>query len=114
MEIKKTEYYLSVKKNGKYIVRRRPFDDYALAMKGCTEFFNIIKSPARIEFVSEVVDGRFARSYAQLNDERGPGDTVLEQKEYLEYEGKILFLIESGFGKEKTDEILRKISLNEM
>lgn len=109
-------YYLSVKSDdGQLLVDRDPFDDYGEAMAALDRFIRPRPGRAVLTFTTELINGQFARSFAQL---RRPEDldpehpmfetlwrTAAKQDNAYTYERGYRFVIESEYGAAETDRI---------
>jgi hypothetical protein len=106
-------YYLSVERSGKEIIRRMGFQDYAEAVNFTAQFYAPKAPRAVLSFVTEVVNGEFARSFAVLTrpDEVAEGEAwfierrnaAVKQANAFEYDASYQFLIESELGVQDAD-----------
>ncbi|WP_162130825.1 hypothetical protein [Variovorax sp. CF313] len=107
-------YYLTVEKNGVRVIDRKSFEDYSTAIKACGEFYQSKTGRSNLEFNTDVVNGEFFRSYAELNR---PEDISLENEmekirysvaakhsNRFEYEASLFFLIESDSGVAESEQ----------
>ena len=101
-------YYVTVVKDGKDIVDRMPVGDFAGALAETSRFYTTRLGRGVLRFTTEVINGQFARSYAQLNrPEDIDEDEFLFKERYhyaakysnaFNYDGSYFFLIESDLG----------------
>ena len=101
-------YYLTVKKNGEYVIRRREFADYSAAIAFTAQFYRPKAPRSVLQFTTEVINGAFARSFAALNrpedlDPSGPyytekRHTAAKQSNAFAYDASYLFVIDSDVG----------------
>lgn len=108
-------YYVSVDEDGVEVVRRKPFDDYCAAVDFFSQFYQPRAGRAVLEFVSEVINGRFARSYASLmipgaldeNDSyfQTRYHVAAKQSNAFRYDHSYFFLIESEVGRTDADDL---------
>lgn len=103
-------YFLTVEKAGEELFSRKPFNDYSEALEACSSFC-IPRSPrAVLTFVTETVNGNFARSYAEINrpEDIDPNDEIQRARyaaaarlsNAFDYTDSYFFLVESDFGIE--------------
>lgn len=105
-------YYLTVKKNGKIIIKRESFNDYSLAIEYCQRYYTPKYKRSTLEFTTEVVKGRFARSYAymtRIENEKSniAGDNydkTVKLANAFDFDSNYLFIIESDFGIKDAEE----------
>ncbi len=103
-------YYLTVKKNDIELFHRKPFDDYIKAMDFCANYFDSNYSSSVLKFTTEMIGGKFAKTYAELNlpahiDPQGKiGEmryhNAIKQSSSFKYDASYFFLIESEWGIE--------------
>ena len=107
-------YYLTIEKDGKELCVRIPYNDYSEAILACAKYYKPIAKRGVLSFVTEAINGNFARSYAELNrPENIFTDDEIGKKRYavaakltnsFEYDSSFFFLIESKIGIEDADE----------
>jgi hypothetical protein len=101
-------YYFTVYKNDVAERVREPFDDYEAAMAACSSYFRARARRTVLSFTSELVNGKFARSYASLalarevsqenSFDAGVYADAVKTMNAFDYDAAYLFLIESEFG----------------
>jgi hypothetical protein len=118
-------YYLSVTKNNVEIVRRQVFTDYAAAIEFLSRYYrpSVPGSRATLPLVTEIVNGVFARSYGLLTRPESiyPSDPASDfryhdaakQSVAFSYDGSYKFLIESEFGIQDTDSLMKQYDQEE-
>ena len=103
-------YYVTVCKDEETIVRRKPFDDYSEALKYFGAYYQPRVGRGTLSFTTEVIDGEFIRSFAELIDPNTLGNS--DEVRYLRsvkannafcYDGSYFFLVESDLGIQDTD-----------
>ena len=106
-------YYLTIEKNGEEVCARLPYSDYSEAMLACAEHYRSTTKRSVLTFTTETINGRFARSYAEMNrpeeisteDEMGKIRYAVAAKytNAFEFEKSLFFLIETDVGIEDVD-----------
>ena len=106
-------YFLTVRRDGRDEVFRKPFEDYSDALEFLMAYYRPRSSRSVLTFSTEVINGAFARSYLSLNLPEGVVDgpgareryalAVKHQNAY-EYSSSYFFLIESQVGIDDADE----------
>lgn len=106
-------YYITVIRNGIDVVVRKPYSDYADAVAAFNDYYKKRFGNATLTFQTEVLNGSFARSYAELNhieDIKAEKDQITSQlyqmryeeaaktENSFDYDGRYFFLIESEVG----------------
>ncbi len=95
-----TKYYLSVSKNKEYVIDKKPFVDFSLAVEACSHFYKSKSENSILIFTSEMVDGMVIRSYAELllPDDVDPQDgryaQAAKHSNIFDYSASYFFLIE--------------------
>lgn len=107
-------YYLTIEKNGEEVCVRLPYTDYSEAIMACADYYKPLAKRSVLSFVTETINGKFARSYAELNrpeaistdDEIGKSRYAVAAKltNSFDYEGSLFFLIESSVGIEDAND----------
>jgi hypothetical protein len=107
-------YYLTIEKNSKELYLRKPFKDYSSALEECAKFYVPKAGRSLLAFTTETINGKFARTYAELNrpEHIDLKDTVskiryeaaVKQANAFEYTDSYFFLIESEVGVKDADE----------
>ncbi len=108
-------YYLTIRSRTKGICRRKPFNDFSEAVADCANHYKSKAPGAVLTFTSDIIQGKFARAYAELNlsrhlenyeDDIGElryRNAVKTENSFL-YEDSYFFLIETKFGITNTEE----------
>ncbi|MCA9040107.1 MAG: hypothetical protein KDA65_07170 [Planctomycetaceae bacterium] len=103
-------YFVTIDKNGDAIERRKPFSDYAEAIKYFSKYYQPKLGRGTLKFTTEVVDGEFVRSYSELVDPTtiDPSDHAryvrsIKMDNAFSYDGSFVFLIESDLGIQDYD-----------
>lgn len=101
-------YYLTVVKNGEEVCVRAPYTDYSDAILACADYYSPKNKRSVLTFTTEALNGRFARSYAEMNrpeeisteDEIGKHRYAAAAKctNAFEFKDSLLFLIETEIG----------------
>ena len=101
-------YYLTITRDGQDVIRRKAFDDYDAAIEYTSQFYRPRHTRCVLEFTTEVINGKFARSFGTLNrpeglDENGPYykeryHVAAKQANSFDYDYSYLFVIESECG----------------
>jgi len=101
-------YFVTVKRNGEELLRRAAFSDYAEAMGSLSRYYRPRAPRSVLEFATESINGRFARSYLTLMrpEDLDENEPFYEQRRHLavkqrnahEYDHSYFFLIESEVG----------------
>lgn len=101
-------YFVTVEKNGVSIHDRMQFDDYATAIEFLSEFYRPRFGRCVLPLTTEIVNGKFARSYGELNvpesievvDEtsRRRYSAAAKLSNAFEYDASYFFLVESDVG----------------
>ena len=101
-------YFVTVEKNGDTVVDREPFDDYEEAVLSLSQFYESRFGRCVLSLTTEVVNGKFARSFAELNlpESIEVVDQISKQRYSIaakysnafRYDASYLFLIESEVG----------------
>ncbi len=103
-------YFLTVESGNRTIVRRMPFDDYADALHFLAKYYRPRLGRGTLPFTTEVVDGKFMRSYTELLDPETmqPKDEpryvrAVKLSTAFQYDAPLFFLVESEAGMQDTD-----------
>lgn len=103
-------YYVTVDKNGEELVRRKEFDDYAVAMQYLATYYEPRLGRGVLPFTTEVINGEFARSYVELADPETVGSSnearrlrSIKFSNAFNYDGTYFFLVESDVGIQDAD-----------
>ena len=102
------QYFLTVEKRGEELIRRQPFDDYGDAINFVGQYFTPRSQRSVLNFTTEAINGKFARSYVSLNR---PGDLAkndvgferryeiaVKYSNAFDYDDSYFFMIESEVG----------------
>lgn len=97
-------YFVTVVKDNIEIVRRENFNDFSEALDSLSRFYKSRTQRSVLEFSTEVINGRFVRSYAELLI---PSDVSIDNTKWearrllaikqsvaFEYSSNFVFLIE--------------------
>ena len=93
-----SKYYSTIENNDIIIEKRVPFDDYKEAMHIFSKYYKSKSQRSVLNFTTELINGRFARSYIELNlpENISMNDDTISTQRYLnavkhsnafEYEG---------------------------
>jgi hypothetical protein len=102
-------YYVTIIKNGVDVFRRKPFKQYEDAMSALGEYYKTPWGKSTLTFVTETLNGQFARTYTELNrwEDIDPKDArytqAVKDSNAFVYDGSYFFLIESEIGMQEAD-----------
>ncbi|MEW6732147.1 MAG: hypothetical protein AB1489_12535 [Acidobacteriota bacterium] len=101
-------YYLTIAQNGKDIIVRKPFNDFASAIAYTGKYYQPRARRSILEFSVEVINGEFARAYAELLrpeyidnkqvENKWRYQKAVKQDNGFVYDVSLFFLIESDIG----------------
>jgi hypothetical protein len=107
-------YFVTVYSEDATIIERLACLDFAEALNVCSRFYSPRTSRSVLSFTTEVINGRFSRSFAELlkpdniagTDEQSRllYDRAAKQTNAFDYERGYFFLIESTAGKVEADD----------
>lgn len=114
MEIRHNNYFLTIRSKTKTICRRKPFSDFSLAIEACADHYEPKAPGSVLQFNTDIVQGKFARAYAELNlsehlenyqDQIGElrYRNAVKTENSFKYNDSYFFLIESDFGIQDTE-----------
>jgi hypothetical protein len=105
-------YYATIYKNSEAIVHRKPFNDFSDAIDFTSSFYRL-RLGGTLSFTTEVINGKLARSYAELvrlADVEAPKpfdqwryQQAAKQSSSFDFNGTYLFMIETDFGIFETE-----------
>lgn len=106
-------YFVTVIESGDEVVVRKPYVDYSEAINSLSRFYRSRAPRATLEFTTELINGKFARSYLtlMLPEDLDPDTPLYEkrrrqavkQRSAYEYGHSYFFLIESEVGVADAD-----------